>query len=153
MHRSAALALIALAACHSAPRGGVNQPGAPTPALAVERFLGAAKAQDLQQLAMVWGTVKGPARDVVDKSQIERRELIMICYLNHDAYRVKSEAPAPEGKRAFTVELQRGSLARSTTVTTVKGPAERYFVEQVALEPLTDLCAGGVPSSSASPRP
>ncbi|HEX2781262.1 MAG TPA: hypothetical protein VHM30_17305, partial [Gemmatimonadaceae bacterium] len=81
MLRPAALALIVLAACHPAARGGVDQPGAPTAALAIDRFLGAAKAQDLQQLALVWGTTKGPARDVVDQSQIERRELIMICYL------------------------------------------------------------------------
>ena len=146
MYRPAALVLLLLAACHSAPRGGVDQPGAATPALAVQRFLNAAKAQDLQQLALAWGTTKGPARDVVDKSQIERRELIMMCYLNHDSFRVKNEGAAPEGRRSFSVELQRGPLARTTTLTTVQGPAARYYVEQVALEPLTDLCAGGAPS-------
>ena len=147
MYRPAALVLLVLAACHSAPRGGVDQPGAPTPALAIERFMNAAKAQDLQQLALAWGTAKGPARDVVDKSQIERRELIMICYLNHDSFRVKSEGLVPEGRRSFNVELQRGPLVRTTTVTTVQGPAGRFYVEQVALEPLTDLCAGGQPST------
>ena len=152
MHRFAALALLVLAACHSAPRGGVIQPGAPTPAVAVERFLGAAKSQDLQALSMIWGPSKGPARDVVDKSQIERRELIMICYLNHDTYRVLSEGLAPEGKRSINVELRRGNMARSTTLTIVQGPADRYYVEQAALEPLTDLCAGGVPATR-SPAP
>jgi hypothetical protein len=148
VHRTTALALVLLAACHSGPRGGVDQPGAPTPALAVERFLTAARAQDLQGLAMAWGTEKGPARDVVDRKQIERRELIMICYLNHDTYRVKSEAPAPEGRRAFTVELKRGPVNRTSTFTTVKGPAERFYVEQVALAPLADLCASGGPAQS-----
>ena len=144
MHRSvAALALVFLAACHSGPRGGVDQPGAATPALAIERFLGAAKAQDLHGLAMAWGTDRGPARDVVDKGQIEKRELIMICYLNHDTFSVKSEAPAPAGRRAFTVELRRGALSRTSTFTTVRGPAERFYVEQVALAPLADLCAAG----------
>ena len=149
MHRFAALALLVLAACHSAPRGSVIQPGAPTPAVAIERFLGAAKSQDLQALSMIWGTEKGPARDVVDKSQIEKRELIMMCYLNHDTYRVKSEGLAPEGKRVFNVELQRGPMARTSAFTTVQGPASRYYVESVALEPLADLCAGGVPSTRA----
>jgi len=149
VHRFAALALLVLAACHSAPRGAVIQPGAPTPAVAIERFLGAAKSQDLQALSMIWGTEKGPARDVVDKSQIEKRELIMMCYLNHDTYRVKSEGLAPEGKRVFNVELQRGQMARTTAFTTVQGPASRYYVESVALEPLADLCAGGVSSPRA----
>lgn len=152
VHRSAALIIVALVACHNAPRGGVDQPGAPTPQLAVEHFLAAAKAQNLQALAMAWGTDKGPARDVVDKSQIERRELIMMCYLNHDTYRVRGEGPAQAGRRTYTVELNRGGLARTTTVTTVQGPAQRYYVEQVALEPLNDLCAGGVPSSTPPGR-
>ncbi len=155
MHRSAALIVAALAvvSCHNAPRGGLDQPGAATPQLAVKNFLAAAKAQNLQSLATAWGTDKGPARDVVDKSQIEKRELIMMCYLNHDSYRVRSEGPGEEGRRTFTVDLNRGGLVRTTTMTTVAGPAQRYYVEQVALEPLTDLCAGGVTSSSPIPRP
>jgi hypothetical protein len=152
VHRLAALILVALVACHNAPRGGVDQPGAPTPQLAVQHFLSAAKAQDLQALAAAWGTDKGPAREVVDKSQIEKRELIMMCYLNHDTYRVRNEGPGQEGRRTFTVELNRGGLARTTTMTTVQGPAQRYYVEQVALEPLTDLCAGGVPTSTPPGR-
>src|SRR4051812_22244397 len=93
VQRSAAFILLALAAvgCHNGPRTGVDQPGAPTPQLAVEHFLAAAKAQNLQSLAMAWGTDKGPARDVVDKTQIEKRELIMMCYLNHDTFRIRGE--------------------------------------------------------------
>ncbi|NUQ22092.1 MAG: hypothetical protein HOQ09_14175, partial [Gemmatimonadaceae bacterium] len=53
----------------------------------------------------------------------------------------------PEGRRSFNVELQRGPLVRTTTFTTVQGPAARYYVEQVALEPLTDLCVGGGPAA------
>ncbi|HEX2718821.1 MAG TPA: hypothetical protein VHM67_14165 [Gemmatimonadaceae bacterium] len=134
------LLFLATLGCASAPRG-VNEPGAPTPALAVERFMAAAKAQDLQALAVAWGSAKGPARSVVPKDQIERRELIMICYLTHDSYTVQSDTPAPEGRRAFTIELRRGPIARKTTLTTVKGPSNRYYVSDVALEPLSDLCA------------
>lgn len=141
MHRTAFLLLFALAACHNTPRG-TDTTGAPTAALAVERFLGSAKAQDLQAMATVWGSARGPARDVTDRSQLERRELIMMCYLTHDSYRVQSEGPAPEGKRAYVVELRRGPLARSTTITTVLGPVSRWYVEDVKLEPLTDLCQG-----------
>ena len=134
------LLFVATLGCASAPRG-VDQPGAPTPALAVERFMAAAKAQDLQALSLAWGSAKGPARSVVPKDQIERRELIMICYLTHDSYAVHGENPAPDGRRAFSVELRRGPIARRTTLTTVQGPSNRYYVSEVALEPLSDLCA------------
>ena len=69
-----------------------------------------------------------------DKSQIERRELIMMCYLNHDTYRVRGEGPAQEGRRSFTVDLNRSGMVRTTTMTTVQGPAQRYYVEQDTTE-------------------
>jgi len=141
VHRTAFVLLIALAACHSGPRGS-DLTGAPTSQLAVQQFLGSAKSQDLQAMATVWGTERGAARDVTDRSQLERRELIMMCYLTHDNYKVLSEGPAQNGRHAYVVELHRGSVARSTTVTTVVGPSSRWYVEDVKLEPLTDLCQG-----------
>lgn len=136
--------VVALAACASAGRG-IDATGAPTPALAVERFLHSAKAQDLQAMSTVWGTSKGPARDVVDRSQLEQRELIMMCYLTHDTFRILSEGPGLEGRRSFAVQLQRGPTARATTIVTVPGPSSRWYVESVALEPLRDLCQGTTP--------
>lgn len=133
-----------LTACGGVGRGAEST-GAPTPALAVERFLGSARAQDLQAMSAVWGTAKGPARDVVDRSQLEQRELIMMCYLTHDSYQVLSEGPAVGGKRSFAVQLRRGDLSRATTIVAVPGPSNRWYVEQVALEPLRDLCQGTNP--------
>lgn len=151
MHRTAFVLLIALAACHSGPRGS-DLTGAPTSQLAVQQFLGSAKSQDLQAMATVWGTDRGAARDVTDRSQLERRELIMMCYLTHDSYRVQSEGPAQNGRRAYVVELHRGPVARSTTLTTVLGPSSRWYVEDVKLEPLTDLCQGQQATQPA-PKP
>ena len=139
MHRIAIALLFAVAACHNTPRDTATT-GAPTPALAIERFLGSAKAQDLQAMSTVWGSTRGAARDVTDRSQLEKRELIMMCYLTHDTYRVRSEGPAQQGKRVYEVELRRGQVARSTTFTTVLGPSDRWYVEDVKLEPLTELC-------------
>ena len=151
MHRTAFVLLIAVAACHNGPRGS-DVTGAPTSPLAVERFLGSAKSQDLQAMSTVWGTERGAARDVTDRSQLEKRELIMMCYLTHDSYKVQSEGPAQNGRRAYIVELRRGRVARTTTVTTVAGPSSRWYVEDVKLEPLTELCQGEQ-SAPATPRP
>jgi hypothetical protein len=150
VHRTALALLFALVACHNTPRD-TDTTGAPTPALAIERFLGSAKAQDLQAMSTVWGSARGPARDVTDRSQLEKRELIMMCYLTHDSYRVRSEGPAQQGKRAYEVELRRGTVARSTTFTTVLGPSSRWYVEDVKLEPLTELCQNQ--QATPAPRP
>ena len=67
MHRPAALILVALTAvaCHNAPRGGVDQPGAATPQLAVQNFLAAAKAQNLQSLAQLFRKAASERRAVL----------------------------------------------------------------------------------------
>ena len=92
-------------------------------------------------MALVWGTKDGPARDVVDKSQLEKRELIMQCYVNHDSYTIQSEAPGESDTRVLSVSLSKGELMRQTTFTTVQGPGARWYVRDLQLEPLKDLCA------------
>ncbi|HKT10139.1 MAG TPA: hypothetical protein VJR24_19715 [Gemmatimonadaceae bacterium] len=118
-----------------------NVVGADTPRQAVQQFLAAAHAQDLKAMALVWGTNDGPARDVVESSQLEKRELIMQCYVSHDSYSVLSEVPGEKGARILAVSLTKGQLARQSKFTAVKGRGDRWFVEDVQLEPLKDLCA------------
>ena len=92
--------LVFLAACSTsaaqqrpATTVSTNVVGADSPRQAVQAFLAAAHAQDLKAMALVWGTNDGPARDVVTSSQLEKRELIMQCYVSHDSYSVLSEVP------------------------------------------------------------
>jgi hypothetical protein len=118
--------------------------GASSPRAAVDGFLGAVKAQDLQAMSTVWGNVKGPARDAIERAELEKRELIMQCYLNHDSYRIVSEAPGEASRRVFRVALtrktSRGPLTRETKFTTLEGPGARWYVEDVELAPAADLC-------------
>ena len=97
----AAALLMMSAACRSAPtvKSGPST-GASSPRAAVDGFLGAVKAQDLQAMSTVWGNVKGPARDAIERAELEKRELIMQCYLNHDSYRIVSEAPGEASRRS-----------------------------------------------------
>lgn len=140
------LVLLGLAACSSAaqrPTGssGDQIVGAGSPRQAVEVFLGAAKAQDLRAMARIWGSRKGPARDVVDHSQLEKRELIMQCYVTHDTFNILSDAPGQNGSRVLAVALTRGQLTRQTVFTAVQGPSDRWYILDLQLEPLKDLCA------------
>lgn len=139
MKRFVAIGLLALAAaCHPSSRGPLT--GAPTPRTAVEQFLGAVRAQDLQAMSTVWGTSKGPARDQMQRDQLEKRELLMMCYLTHDRYQVLGEVPTETSHRTLRVELTRGTTSRVTTFITVPGPSDRWYVESADLKPVEDLC-------------
>jgi hypothetical protein len=140
--------LLVLAACHSsAPATGSspvlsgNLTGAADPIAAIRGFLAAAKTQDLQAMGAIWGTTQGPARDQMDRAYLEKTELIMMCYMRHDKYDIVGDAPNPGGARAAVVSLTYGDITRSTTFNVVQGPASRWYVTNVDIEKLRDICA------------
>jgi hypothetical protein len=138
-----ALALGGLAACHAGPPSTAvdTGPGSPTPEGAVQRFFAAVHAADLQAMSNVWGTAKGPARDNMDRAELEKREIILQCYFNHDSFRVLGESPAAEGRRIVRVELTRAGRTREPAVYTVQGPGGRWFVENLDIAAVRDFCA------------
>jgi hypothetical protein len=141
--RKLVLALLVFAACRTSATPKGPMPGAPAPRAAVESFLSAVRAQDLQAMSAVWGSTKGPARDIIDdRAELEKRELVMQCYLNHDRFRILGDVPGDNGGRVFRVELTKGNLTRATTFTTVPGPSERWYVLEADLNPVKDLCRG-----------
>jgi hypothetical protein len=156
----------ALAACHSGPPPGSEpqpfssptgasgspakplegpQPvGAGTPRDAVDAFLAAARAQDVQAMSAVWGSAQGPAREYIPHDVVEKRLLIMLCFLRHDKSSVGDPTASVGGKLNFGVTLTQGSLTRSTTVTTVMGPQARYYVETFDMKSVEPLCQNQV---------
>ena len=146
MHRSALALLLATSFAACGPRAANTRSspelsiGASTPRAAVDRFLGAVRAQDLQAMSVIWGTANGPARDQMAQDVLEKRELIMQCYLLHDQARVIRDNAGEGGRRDFLVELTKGPLVRTTTFYAIQGPRERWFIENVDLEPVKDLC-------------
>jgi hypothetical protein len=143
--------LFAVAACHhasppaaspastvEASRSG-NATGASSAEAAVRGFLAAVKNQDLQALSSYWGDKEGLARDRYALAELNRRELIMMCYLKHDTAQILSEAPSPDGGRTVAVQLTLGKLSASTNFQTVVGPDGRWYVltvpEIASLEP------------------
>ncbi|MFN2603775.1 MAG: hypothetical protein ABR582_13610 [Gemmatimonadaceae bacterium] len=146
------LAILVLSACsHSttttttgpgAPRTttGPQIPGAPSPRLAVEEFLAAVRAQDLQAMSAVFGTSRGPSRDNMDREQLEKRLIILQCYFNHDKYRILGEAPGEASQRVFAVELTRGRLTRTPHFYTIRGPNDRWFVDNMEIAAVKEFC-------------
>lgn len=136
---------LALVACRTTGGSGSSQvTGATAPRAAVEQFLATAKAGDLQAMATIWGTEKGPARDHMDRGELEKRTMIMMCYFNHDSFRIVNEktSDVPD-RREFLVEFRKGTLTRSAAFFTVRGPSERWYVESADINAMKDFCRGG----------
>ena len=113
-----------------------------TPRQALDTFLAAANAQDLQAMAGVWGDKDGSVRasGKMGREEIEKREIIMMCYLRHDRYRVVSDAPSVDNERVLGVELTKGKISRTSNFN-LATDGTRWYVRSANLEALRDLCA------------
>src|SRR3954471_9038880 len=147
------LLLLTVAACRSASTpspsptsapsstsSSANLPGAAAPRQAVERFLGAAKSQDLQEMSIAWGTSKGPARDQFERAELEKRLIVMQGCYDSDKHRIVDETPGDNGKRVLRVEITKGTVTKTPRFTTVKGPSDRWYVEDADFAAVSALC-------------
>ena len=125
-----------------APAVAGSTTGAPDPRGAVVAFLDAAKSQDLQALAGAWGSTSGSVRTSgeIPRDEMERRELIMLCYLDHDSRQILSEVPSPNNERVLAVQLKKGTLTRTSNFYAVATPSGRWYVRQFDMEALQDFC-------------
>lgn len=134
-----ALAL-ALIACGKKPAAGSALTGAAAPRRAVEMFLAAVKAQDLQAMSVVWGTEKGPARDQMERTELDKREIIMQTCYDHDRYQILDETPATNGARYVRVAITRGQKTKNPKFLTVRGPSDRWYVSDADFGAMRELC-------------
>lgn len=116
--------------------------GAATGKAAVEGFLKAAKAQDLQTMSAFWGTTKGAARDQMKREDLEKRLIIMQCTLTHDKWVFLEDRPRLQtgGRQEFQVEFTQGPRSAKTSILTVSGPGGRWFLEDINLLPMKEFC-------------
>jgi hypothetical protein len=136
--RSIAVLLFLASACRPIASG--PQTGATSPEGAVDAFISAAKAQDLQALGGIWGSAKGPARATMPRAELEQRELILIRLLCQDESRVTSSTPGTEGRRILKLDMTRAGRTLPVTFTTIRGPEDRWYVEDVEVVKLQELC-------------
>src|ERR1043166_508656 len=80
------------AAAVPAPARPSNQVGADDARGAVTAFLSAVEQGDLQALSAVWGDSTGLTRDRTDRTELEKREYLLSCYLRHDRYTLLTDA-------------------------------------------------------------
>jgi len=143
--------LVAIGACTTrtttipattAPAPTTGAAAQQTPREALATFLAAANATDLQAMSGVWGDKDGSVRasGKMGREEIEKREIIMMCYLRHDKYRVVSDNPAVNDERLLGVELTKGKLSRTANFN-MATDGSRWYVRSADLEALRDLCA------------
>lgn len=147
------LALLVLSACAHATTttttdaGGVRTTtnndqlvGGSSPRMAVEQFLTAVNAQDLQAMSVVFGTSHGPARDNMERTELDKRLIILQCYFYHDKSRILGENAGEGGERVLNVELTRGRLTRTPRFYTIRGPNNRWFVDNMEIAVVREFC-------------
>jgi hypothetical protein len=145
--------LVFLAACASGPQTVRNDgsfAGAAAPQLAFDTFLKAANEKDIQAMGTVFGTKAGPARETMDRTELEKRLIILSCYFAHDTARTLGEDRGVEGHRELRVELKKGNLTRQTTFFTIQGPGKRWYVDNIDIAAVRDFC--GNPGTGRSGR-
>ena len=124
-----------------APPGPVsNVAGGATPAAAVEQFLNAVRAQDIQAMSVNFGTSRGPSRDNMNREELEKRLIILQCYFNHDKFRILREFAGDDNHRVVVVELTRGANTRNPSFYTIAGPGGRFFVDNMEIAAVRDFC-------------
>ncbi len=122
------LITFAAAACGTSPSPGTSLTGSSTAREAVMDFLGAVKARDLQAMSTVWGTEDGPARDILDRADLDKRlVLLQQCY-DHDRAQILDEQTATDGNREIRVQVTRGDVTKVPRFKVVMGPSNRWYV-------------------------
>ena len=124
---------------NEAPRP-TNVTGAATARSAVEEFLTAVRAQDIQAMSVIFGTNRGPSRDNMNRDELEKRLVILQCYFNHDKSRFLSESPGADNHRIVEMELTKQGIARTPSFYSVQGPNNRWYVDNMEIAAVQDFC-------------
>jgi hypothetical protein len=150
--------------------GGCASSGPPTPRMAggqpmvsVERFLQAANTGDLEAMAHIFGTADGPISEgmgnpfscgfrrvgswiglsdrCVSWAEVELRMNAIALVLQHDVYRLRTEASVPGRQRPTVrvgVDIEEGvNRYPDVPFVVVQARDGRWLVEQIALERIT----------------
>lgn len=158
-----ALASLGVAACVTTPaEGGAGLAGL-APVLSVERFLQAANGGDLEAMARLFGTADGSFAEraggsfscafrrmgswirlgdaCLDRTEIELRMNAIAIALQHDDYRIRSEASVPGRVRPTTrigVDIdQGGETFADVGFNVVQSTDGRWLVEDIDLAAVT----------------
>ncbi len=143
----ATFAVVSVAACHR-QSGGPVAPAPSAPDETVRQFLAAVNAQDLDKMALLWGTERGPvAESNASSADVRHQRLVIMQHLlQADSFRVQSieAVPGHETHRRIEVELMRED--RRATVPFVLVPARSggWLISEIDLNSAMPLSQRGL---------
>jgi hypothetical protein len=133
-----------LAACGGGGAGSVHPSN--TASAAVQNFMRAVADSNLDAMANLWGTDKGPAARTKMPADYERRIAVMQSYLRHDDLRVVSDAPAgSDARHEVQVEIRRQACTWTIPFVAIRLAGGGWIVNQI------DLTAAGNPARPCGP--
>ena len=138
---SLVLVLVGCGGGGARPGPGNQLTGAAAPRLAAEQFMQAVAAQDLQAMSVVWGTEKGAAREQMDRTELDKRLIIIQGCYAHERFQVVDETPGPNGHRFVKVAVTRGRRTKTPSFEMVKGPSSRWYVLDADFDTMKDMCS------------
>jgi hypothetical protein len=140
----AAAALLAACSGGGSPAGEVHPSN--TASTAVQNFMRAVADSNLDAMASLWGTAKGPAARTKQPSDYQRRIVVMRSYLTHDDSRIISDTPDASGARHdVQVELRRQACTWTVPFSVIQLADKSWIVNQL------DLAAAGNPARPCDP--
>jgi hypothetical protein len=119
------------------------------PDQAVEQFLGAVNATDLDAMAMLWGTERGPEGVTHSLPQTERQQRLTVMQrmLRSDNHMITGTDATDPSKRIVTVAITQGTRRFAVPFTLVPTRAGGWIIREIGLD-------AAMPSQgSDSPRP
>ena len=134
------LALSAATACTTS-RSEVPAGRSPGPALAVERFLQAANANELETMMELFGTSNRTIEQLDGRSMAERRMHLLSSLLRHDDFAIRGQRSVPGrlyDAATVDVDLQKGARTLRVPFTVVRRSGGGWIIEQVDVEAITN---------------
>lgn len=136
--------LAAMAGCGSAQVEAdpdpVSPSASPGPALAVERFLQAANANDLDTMMQLFGTADRSIAQIDGQARAERRMHVLATLLHHDDFAIVSQQGVPGRLQEATeldVRLTRGEKSVVVPHVVVRRQSGGWVIEKIDVEKLT----------------
>jgi hypothetical protein len=88
---------------------------------------------NLSKMATLWGTTNGPASKTKQPPDYERRIAIIQAYLRSDSFRIISDIPQGEARRALQVQIRRQACTWTVPFVAVRTADESWLVNSVEL--------------------
>lgn len=125
------------AACGGGGHTGTVAPEPPTPEAAVEQFLTAANAGDLDAMALAWGDERGPSSqtNVIPREERVRRLTIMQRLLASDSHQITATNNSDPTKLVVTVAMSQGTKRFAVPFTVVRSRNGGWLVKEIDLAP------------------